>query len=541
MRIPSNRPILALAFLAARGVFAQTAPPSQPAPAQQLEVTAPAATVLVRNFRFTGNTVFSSAELNSVVTEYVGRELAFEQLDDARRKVTQYYIDRGYVTSGAILPVQSIADGEVLIQVIEGRLERLDISGNKELTRDYFAQRLAPALQAPLRIDAIKDEMEILQQNPRVTSLQGKLLPGSELGLAVYDLNIQEAQPWRIGFQFDNAGTPSTGAERLAVVASHLNLTGVGDTLSLRYGPMAGGVAHPKFAPANDIAAQYTRPIFGDSTSVTLFFARNDLSLLEPPLSTLGSETTTDSMAVALQQTLWQTPRNKIDLTLTLSRRDNQTSLLGRNFSFAEGAVDGWMHTTALRTAIDWTTRSDTYVLSFKSELSIGLDALGATIHSGDIPDSRFISWLGQAQQAWRLESLNATLLARESLQFADRHLLALEQYALGGNDSVRGYRESTLLRDDASLLSLELRHPLLSLDKGFSVDGAIFSDFGYGWDHGLSSRGKLLSSVGMGLLFNVTSHVRGEIYWGIPLSNRPHGDDLQDLGIHFQIVVEPF
>jgi len=537
----------ALALVQQEAAIAQTMPAG-------VQVTSPAATtatapatqvdlaaIRVREFRFTGNTVFSDAELRAALKDYVGEQLTFERIDDARRTITNLYIAKGYITSGAVLPEQSISDGVIWVHIVEGKLEKLSLSGNSGLKDDYFTDRLAKALRPPLQINAIKDQLELLQQDPRLTSLQGRLLPGSEPGMAVFDLKVQEARPYQVGLQFDNAGTPSTGAERLALVASHLNLTGVGDTISLRWGPASGGLENPEFAPANDIMFQYIRPIIGDTTKLMFFYARNDLSLLEPPLSDLGSDTITDSAAISVQQTLYRTPRDEFNLTLSLSRRDNHETLMGQNFSFSEGAIDGWMNSTAIRASLDWTTRTDTWVLAARSTLSVGIDAFGATIHHDGEPDSRFVSWLGELQHVWRITPLDATLLSRASVQLSDRHLLALEQFTLGGFDTVRGYPESTLLSDQAVLTSIELRKPLPLSIRGVSVEGALFSDFGYGWDRGRTNHGKALVSVGCGLLFDILSHVQGQIYWGIPLCNQPKGDNLQDMGIHFQLVVTAF
>src|SRR5438105_4375065 len=78
------------------------------AAAQTMPATAPATqpagqAVMVRGFRFTGNTAYSSERLAAVVREYAGQELTFERLDDARRKVSEFYVSNGYTTSGAVL------------------------------------------------------------------------------------------------------------------------------------------------------------------------------------------------------------------------------------------------------------------------------------------------------------------------------------------------------------------------------------------------------------------------------------------------------
>lgn len=517
------------------GAFGQTLPATATASVLDLQA------IRVREFRFTGNTVFSNAELGAIVAPYLGKELTFEHIDDARRKITDHYISKGYITSGATLPEQSISEGVVWIRVIEGKLEKLSLSGNNGLAPSYFSERLNKSLRGPLQVNAIKEAMELLQQDPRLTSLQGRLVPGSELGLAVFDLKVQEARPYQIGLQFDNAGTPSTGAERLALLASHLNLTGVGDTLSLRFGPIAGGVSNPEWAPTNDIAVQYTRPLIGDATQFMLYYARNDLSLIEPPLSDLGSDTITDSLALALRQSLWRTPREELSLTLALTRRDNHTTLMGQNFSFSDGAIDGWMNSTALRASGEWTTRTETWVLAARSTVSFGLGLSGDTIRYDGEPDARFVTWLGELQHAWRIEPIDSLLLSRATVQLADRHLLAVEQFTLGGVDTVRGYRESTLLSDNAFLLSFELRKPLPAPMPGVNWQAALFADGGYGWDRGRRRDAMGLASVGCGLLFDFFSHVEGQIYWGIPLCNHPQGDNLQDMGIHFQIVIKAF
>src|SRR4051812_44440516 len=99
----------ALALLLQSRAWGQTATTSPPATIPA--TTVPTVQVLrISGFRFTGNFIFSSAELRAIVANYVGRELTFEELDDARRKITQHYVEHGYVTSGALLPEQSISD-----------------------------------------------------------------------------------------------------------------------------------------------------------------------------------------------------------------------------------------------------------------------------------------------------------------------------------------------------------------------------------------------------------------------------------------------
>ncbi len=92
--------------------------------------------------------------------------------------------------------------------------------------------------------------------------------------------------------------------------------------------------------------------------------------------------------------------------------------------------------------------------------MSLGLNLLNSTINQGT-PDSRFLSWRGQGQWV-RLLAPDTLLLVRGDIQLADGSLLPSEQFGLGGQETVRGYRQDALLTDNGTLLSTELRIPIL-------------------------------------------------------------------------------
>jgi hemolysin activation/secretion protein len=70
----------------------------------------------VDRFEFEGNTAISDAELTKVTEPFTGRDISFAELFQARSAVTQLYIERGYITSGAVIPPQTLQGGVVRIQ-----------------------------------------------------------------------------------------------------------------------------------------------------------------------------------------------------------------------------------------------------------------------------------------------------------------------------------------------------------------------------------------------------------------------------------------
>ena len=104
-------------------------------------------------------------------------------------------------------------------------------------------------------------------------------------------------------------------------------------------------------------------------------------------------------------------------------------------------------------------------MLALRSEFSLGLP-IGATNNAvpGD-PDGEFFLWRGQGQWVKQFAP-DALFLARTNLQFTGEALVPLEQFGLGGLDSVRGYRQDLFLVDNGIFASAEARIPILRVNR---------------------------------------------------------------------------
>jgi len=186
----------------------------------------------------------------------------------------------------------------------------------------------------------------------------------------------------------------------------------------------------------------------------------------------------------------------------------------------------------------EWLGRSQNQVLALRSTFNIGLDVLDATDHAFE-PNGQFFSWLGQAQYVRRLFNTQNQLVFRLTGQWSDKPLLALEQISIGGAETVRGYRENTLVRDRGIISSLECRVPVFFNKAGAGiVSVAPFFDFGGGWNYTDSPQPTTIYSTGLGLLLAPNKYVNAQLYWGYRLRHIPMPPDknAQDLGLHFRV-----
>jgi hemolysin activation/secretion protein len=156
-------------------------------------------------------------------------------------------------------------------------------------------------------------------------------------------------------------------------------------------------------------------------------------------------------------------------------------------------------------------------------------------------PAPDFFAWLGQAQYAHRVPKTGGQVLLRADIQWTRDPLLPLEQMAVGGVNTVRGYRENYMVRDTGYRASIEYQHPLLgAADEHTSLALAPFIDYGAAKNIG-GARDRIYSA-GVGLLWR-WQRVSASLYLAhhFVTPPTPPQTTLQDRGIHLEIRYDAF
>jgi hemolysin activation/secretion protein len=514
--------------------------PPLPPPPKETAPSLPLPRIFVKKIEVAGSTVFTPAELAKVTAPYENRDLTTEDLEAIRLALTRLYIANGYVTSGAFLPNQTVTNGVVAFRIIEGKLDDIEIEGNKWLRNGYIRRRLSLGIQPPVNIADVQQRLQFLQQDTRIERLQAELRPGVQRGESELHVRVDERLPFLVALGLDNYQSPALGTPRYFITLAHRSLTGHGDVLSGTFAHAAGTELQ--------VDASYALPLTARDTTLILRYQRNQTVVVEAPFDVLDIETKSDTFGISLRQPLLHTLRREFAVTLTADRQRSETFLQGERFSFSPGTEDGEATSTPLRLLFEWTDRLPNQVIASRSRFSFGLDGLGATINDGrDLPDGRFFAWVGQFQWARRLGFLDMETLFRLDVQLANASLLPIDQISVGGRFSVRGYRENQLVRDNGLIVSLETHISLVrNAPWADFVQLTPFVDFGYAWNVDIPTPPvRTIASVGIGLRWALTVHLpvplqpRFEIYWGYRLKDvETQGHDLQDLGLSLQFVI---
>lgn len=494
------------------------------------------ATITVRRFEVVGSTVFNSEELAAVTQPFTQRPISLAELFQARSAVTQLYVERGYITSGAYIPPQALQNGVVTIQVVEGALQDIKVTGTQRLKPSYIQNRIAIATKQPLNRDRLLEALQLLQLNPLIENLAAELSAGTRPGQSILEVRVSEADTFNTQVTLDNARSPSVGTFRRRLQLSEANLLGLGDGLSVAYTNTAG---------SNSLDASYTLPLNARNGTLNFAYGTSSSQVIEEPFNQFDIDANSRYYELTLRQALVETPQKEFAIGLTASRRESQASLLGGDIPFPALGADeqGRTRIFALRFFQEWTQRSDREVLAARSQFSLGLNALGATINDTG-PDSHFFTWRGQGQWV-RLLAPDTLLLLRTDVQLADRPLVQLEQFGLGGQETVRGYRQDLLLADNGLFASAEVRLPIARVRRWDSVlQLSPFIDFGTAWNRGDREEPNLstLASVGLGLRWQMGDRLTARLDWGIPLiSVDASKKTWQENGLYFSVIYNPF
>lgn len=508
----------------------QITTPEVPAPNQQDENSR----VRVERFKFTGYTVMSSGALQSIVRPYEGRELSIREIKDVANLVTRAYRDEGYMLAWAYIPPQEVKDGVVEIAIVEGRVDKVVVGGNKYYRSDFISRHLGPLEGQPvLSVDSLERSLLLLNDYPNLQA-RATLRPGAAPGTTDVYIEVEDNYPIKASFDYDNFGSEAVSEHRLGATVDVLDLWKMGHELEVR-GVVGAEVENLKYGKI-----EYRMPIGTSGLRVSASFGYMNyqatggiLSVIEPngegPIYSLGAS-----------YPFIKTRTTVLTVEVGFSGRDIEQRIGGftQSFDHIRAVYVG----SSLDLSDQWAGRT-VITVQVREGLGSFLDGTQTT----DLPSragasNEFMKATGQLLRIQRVLS-GLYLVAKISGQWTNDALLASEQFGLGGGDTVRGYPSFDYAGDWGFAATGELRlippgladlkDPFSKGDRkiGDALQLAVFLDYG---EAGLNKPGpgerdlRIFEGAGCGFRVNYPSvSIRFDIAWPLAQVRPSTGDDM--------------
>lgn len=433
------------------------------------ELKSSGATIRVRVTKFvvTGSKSYDAETLRSIVKEGEGRELTLDQIKAWADQITLFYRSKGFGAAWAYIPVQTLKDGIVEIAVVEARVGKLLVGGNKVYSSSFILSHLSPVQDdETLSLDELERGLFSLNEYPGLR-VQATLRPGEGPGLTDIYVQAEDKGPWLVSFDFDNFGSESVGTYRLGATAEYLNVADLGHLASLRavYGLGSGDLT---FLKLGYVIPLPPGPRIALSAGFYDFEAGDQLALLDPTGqgSTFGVQVAYPIISNRTYKLIPEVGFEYKDLKqdllgLTVSEDKLRVLILGLTFEWNDVLAGRWTGNVQFRKGVPG-------LMGGLEDVDPEASRFGA---GGEFTRISLLLYRLQRVTSWMY------LIGKVNYQQSDDVLVVSEQLALGGADSLRGYPAFELLGDKGYVATIEARLRLTPLLDDLAAPGTSFWD----------------------------------------------------------------
>lgn len=407
---------------------------------------------LVREIRIVGNTAFDTATLHALVADQQGKTLTLPDLGALAARIRSYYQQRGFPLARAVIPAQTIAEGVVVIQVVEARYGRVHFSNGSRVNTGLLESILSPLQKGQPVSETELDRALLLLSDVPGVGVNALLKPGEAVGTSDLDIDTTHKEASAGSLSLDNYGNRYIGRVRVSGTASLFNPLRHGDVLSASLISAGERMAYGRVSydtllngAGTHVGAAYSQVHYKLGDNVSALDAHGNAMVaslwLKHPV-VRGK----DYNVYAQIQYDAKTLEDRIGASGLRTDRhlDNWLLSLSGNLrdSFLGSALSAW--------GVGWTAGR----VGFDDAAAASSDAASAQTRGG------YSKWNANFTRLQMLDR-NHSLFINVAAQWADTNLDSAEKMSIGGPYSVRAYDVGAISGDTAYLASIELRRDM--------------------------------------------------------------------------------
>ncbi len=440
---------------------------------------------VLSSVKIEGNTVETSEVLNALLAVKQGEILNSRVLQQNVQAIQDQYRKDGYILA-KVTDMDIDRAGNLKLKINEGVLEGYKVKGNTKTKDHVILREMRQKPGEPFNSKKARRSMQRVYNLGFFEDVNIKMNPGVNPNAVVMELDVKEKRTGSFGI---GAGYSSEDGVIGMVSIGDTNFRGTGDAVSLTYETSGDDT------DAHGYSLSYRHPWIDSKETVGTIRVYNRTyeyddydtngDLKETYMRKYSGGELTLGRPISEYSTNYITLRNRKDEYVkhesdgnsNPTDRSTDTAWLNKNF--------GTTRSITLEHVTD--SRDNIYNPTQGGRVSLSGEVAGA---GGDfnfqkltIEDQRYHK-VGHAQ----------VLALRGQYGAGWGEISEFNQYKVGGQSSLRGYREDQFRGNRMALATLEYRFPIVS-----KVQGALFTDWGAAWSDGYKPK-DVHGSIGVGL-----------------------------------------
>lgn len=450
---------------------------------------------VLQDIIITGNTKVTVDKLNSLLTVTKGSILNSKVLNDNMRAIEGYYHDEGYILT-KVSDVAVSPGGVLTVTINEGMLEAIEIKGN-EKTKDYVITRemkLKP--NQPFNVKDAKRSMQKIYNLGYFEDVNMKLNPGKEPNAIVFETTVVEQKTGT--FSIGAGYSADDGMIGIFEVGDN-NFRGTGDKVKLHW-EFGGNASNRNYE------VSYTRPWL-DAKQTSLSFSVYDMTNEYSDYDDNGdTEATYDKQRKGFDITLGRPQGEYVQNYITLKNRKDTyaeyvsgidysgvstdadtTTFMAANPTYL---ADNFGLTRSISLMRVYDSRDNVFSPTEGKRIALTAEFAGKSL-GGDFDYNKYTA---EARSYIKVGHAQ-TVALRGMVGYADGNMPESGQFAVGGSDTLRGYRDDQFKGDKMLAATAEYRFPVAS-----KIEGVVFTDIGKAWDGEGYKLNDLEASIGVGV-----------------------------------------
>lgn len=451
--------------------------------------------ILVEKFSITGNTVFSTETLHSLIAQYEGKKLTLAEIEEAARIITEYYRKNNYFVAQAYIPAQEVDKGVITIKVQEGKYGTINIK-NTSLVKDSVLETYTQKLKekSVISLNDLDKEMLLISDLGGARIVKASIFAGKQAGSSDFKIIVEPTQQVQAYAMADNYGSIYTGEYRLGAGVYVNSVSGHGDMLSL-------STIHSTSGGLRNGQISYSFPLGSSGLKADLIGSITKYKIQGDEYASLDAHGQAGVIGGGFTYPFIRTQTHS-----TYVRAGATTTHMFDylNGSLSKKHVEDYtlsLHDIKESSLFGKAVNREVYVQLTRGK--VVLDNDNAVTNDALLNTKGYFTKYELSFKGSLFPTQESIIKMHLSVQQSDhKNLDSSEEISVGGVNGVRAYGSSELSADRGVIVSLEADHKLPDLFK-ITHQVGLFYDGAKVWQNsvqysGLSSDDRQLSDIGV-------------------------------------------